>query len=481
MKDVEAVPAVPDQAQRFDQCKRRAQRSGAKRTGTDDHRRPLRFRERLGHCLRQLAEQLQIVANPLDRHRQVDFGPDRKDLAALLGNLPQAGRHQRRFPSRVAADQQDRVGLLDSGDGRVEVHGRKIADVIIEAGLATFEKLRPQLLQQGLGRVHRLRVEEVAGDRRDLASGSFQLLGENPERLVPPRFAELAAFADPRPVEPVADQSIRVVAGLVANPLFIDVVIHPRKDPHHLPLANVEPDVGAHRVHYVDSRHPPELPRPHFENLRFLQQRADRADVGEVAGKLAGHRLLEIGRDLLVLAAIEHPDLGHARDFLGEADAARALDAPRHGRLDDRPHVLFVDRALVLLEPGESPAIGHCLVLEIAFAALVANRAVERVVDEQELHHPLARLLHHRRVGADRLAVGGGKRAARLRLGRAGSDLDEAHPAIAGDRQPLVIAEARDFLARELASLEDRRALRDLDLDAVDGDLRHRPSPHDAG
>jgi hypothetical protein len=63
-------------------------------------------------------------------------------------------------------------------------------------------------------------------------------------------------------------------------------------------------------------------------------------------------------------------------------------------------------------------AIGHRLVLQVALAALVADRAVERVVDEQELHHPFARLLDHRRVGADRLAVGGGQRAdAALDLG----------------------------------------------------------------
>ena len=77
------------------------------------------------------------------------------------------------------------------------------------------------------------------------------------------------------------------------------------------------------------------------------------------------------------------------------------------------------------------------------------------------------------RVGADRLAVGGGKRAARLRLGRPRRHLDQAHAAIAGDRQPLVIAEARDLLARKLARLQHGRALRNLEFDAVDGDLRH--------
>jgi hypothetical protein len=68
---------------------------------------------------------------------------------------------------------------------------------------------------------------------------------------------------------------------------------------------------------------------------------------------------------------------------------------------------------------------------------------------------------------------GGGQRAACLRLGRPRLHLDQAHPAVAGDGQPLVIAEARDFLAGQLAGLQDGGALRDFEFDAVYGDFRH--------
>src|SRR3546814_7432481 len=50
---------------------------------------------------------------------------------------------------------------------------------------------------------------------------------------------------------------------------------------------------------------------------------------------------------------------------------------------------------------------------------------------------------------------------------------DLAHAAIAGDRQPFVIAEVRDFGAGEFAGLEYRGPRRDLNLDSVDGQLRH--------
>ena len=59
-------------------------------------------------------------------------------------------------------------------------------------------------------------------------------------------------------------------------------------------------------------------------------------------------------------------------------------------------------------------AEGHRLVLQVAFAALVADRAIERMVDQQELHHAFAGLLDHRRVGEDfrRLAVRAGAQVA---------------------------------------------------------------------
>ncbi len=187
--------------------------------------------------------------------------------------------------------------------------------------------------------------------------------------------------------------------------------------------------------------------------------------------------MFEIGGDLHVLAAPDGADILHAGDLLHEADATRAVDAAGHEGLDDRTHIFLGDSALVLVVALVAAAIGDRLVLKIAFAALVADRAIERMVDQQEFHHPLARLADARRGGEDLLTVGGGQRAARLRLWRPGLHLDQAHPAIAGDGEPLVIAEARDLDPRQLARLQHGRALRDLELDAVDLDQGHQRSP----
>src|SRR5690606_13644686 len=209
-----------------------------------------------------------------------------------------------------------------------------------------------------------------------------------------------------------------------------------------------------------------------------------RAQVVDVARQLAVDVLFQIGGDLGALAARDHADVRNAGDLGDEPDATGALDAPRHERLHRRAHVLFFDGALVLGVARAVAAIGHGLVLQVALAALVADRAVQRVVDEQELHHPFAGLLHHRRVGEDLLAVGGRQGAAGLPLWRPRLHLDQAHAAIAGDRQPLVIAEPRNLLAGLLGHLEHGHAGLELDFYAVDLGDGHQWSPtgaHDPG
>src|SRR6266511_1986435 len=160
------------------------------------------------------------------------------------------------------------------------------------------------------------------------------------------------------------------------------------------------------------------------------------------------------------------------------------MDAAVHDGLDQDPHVFVLDRALVLLESAGIDAVGHGLILQIAFTTLVADRAIERVVDQQEFHHAFARLAHQWRLGEDlgRLAVRPGPAVAHApgagghRLRRA-LQLDQAHAAVAGDREPFVEAEARDFRACGLAGLQQRVVRRDVDLFAVDDELGHRSCP----
>jgi hypothetical protein len=66
-------------------------------------------------------------------------------------------------------------------------------------------------------------------------------------------------------------------------------------------------------------------------------------------------------------------------------------------------------------------------------------------------------------------------------LGRAALHLDQAHAAIAGDRQPLVKTEARHFRTGLLTRLQQRVVVRHFDLVSINLDLGHASSPVFAG
>src|SRR6266496_4542335 len=137
---------------------------------------------------------------------------------------------------------------------------------------------------------------------------------------------------------------------------------------------------------------PRQLPVARRVAERLGGERADRAQVDDVSGELGVHRLADESDDLGVLAAPDHAELHDAADLLAEAHAARAVDAARHVGRDERTQALVQHHALLFGVARGALAVADREVLELAFAALVADRAVERMVDEQELHHAVLRV-----------------------------------------------------------------------------------------
>src|SRR5262249_36486742 len=123
----------------------------------------------------------------------------------------------------------------------------------------------------------------------------------------------------------------------------------------------------------------------------------------------------------------------------------------------------------VLVVAGALVAVAEGVVLELALAGLVADRAVQRMVDEEELHVGRARLhdLLRRRLHRQPFLQRG--RARRLDL-RDPLDLDQAHPALPDHREARVKAEVRDLDARGLGRLDQIDVLRDLDRLSVEED-----------
>ena len=483
MQDVEAVPALGDDAdllrQRAERVEHRRPIVARQRSAADDDRRPLGLRQRIHSRLWQFAQRLRTRAEVAVFIGQIGLFADQSDLG-LAGQprLAQAGVQQRRLGARIGADDQHGVGVLDPRQTRVEQPALPRTVTQGRTVLAAVGVGRAQGAEQVQRRLHRFRVLQVAGDDADPVGRSrLQLAGHGVQRLVPGRGAQLAVLAHIRLVQPLALQAVDGVAADIRQPLLVDALVDARQHAHHFRALGVGADVRAQGVHDVDGLGLLQLPRAVVVLPRPVGQGADGTQVVDVARQLAVDVLFEIGGDLGVLAARDHADVRHAGDLGDEADAAGALDAPGHEGLDRRTHVLFFDRALVLGVARAVAAIADRLVLQVAFAALVADRAVQRVIDEQELHHPFARLLDHRRVGEDLLALGGRQGARRLRLRRSGLHLDQAHAAVAGDRQPLMIAEARDLFPGTLGDLKHGHAGLEFDLYAVDlGDGHQRAS-----
>ena len=406
---------------------------------------------------------------------EVDILADHADLeAAFEPALADTSVPNRRFDPRVRADQQQRIGFFNTGEAAVH-------DVACTAGridgstvLTAVPVDDTQAIQHALQCKDALAIGYVASDCADLASiGAFHLVRDGLQRLLPGCGFQLAVgAAHVRAVEPLALQAITGEPGFVADPLLVHVLIQTWQHAEHFARPGVDPDVRTHRIVHVDALGLCQFPRPRVEGIGFARQRTDWAQVNDIAGHFGSHRLLQ-RRDFHIARTANRADQGNACNLIRKANAAGAVDAAGHDRLDQRTHILVWHRPLVLFEARRVGTVVQRLVLQIALAALVTDRAIQRVVDQQHLHDALAGLHGHFAVGEDFLVIHGRQCTGCLRLRRSRLHFHQAHAAVASDGEALVIAETGDFLARGLARLQHGAARRYLDLYPVNLECRH--------
>jgi len=259
-------------------------------------------------------------------------------------------------------------------------------------------------------------------------------------------------------------------AAFVAHPVVIDLGVVPRHEAPGALVLVLDLDVAAGRAAVAHARRSLELPRPHREPEVLRGQRTNRADIDgvdrvRVVELLARRR----GQDLVV-TAMRELELVLARDHVARADAARAQDAAlliEHDVRSEIDDLVLVD--LVGVDARIGVVVIEVQLLQRALAGLVADRAIDRMVDERELELLLARE-RRRRIGrvhdhafADDLL------AARLQL-RILLDRDQALAALGDDRQAGVITKRADVVTEELRCLEDVRALRHRDRLSINGE-----------
>ena len=485
-------------------------------------------------------------------------GRNRGDLEARLAHgLAQAQEHgtalvlgfegnQQHLPSALQIGVRDiEAGARHEGgqEGTLFLAGRTRTEVDRVGADDGTSKLRP-----GPGVLER---EATAGQEANGRTRRLQALADAVERVGPGGGNQLAILAHERVGQAINLVPLEGKAVLVGDPLFVDLRVVAAHATHDLAAAHVLADRAARRVVLRDRGRGNQVEGARAEAVGRGGQGTDRADLDDVTrevgregttrhvalgdGQLAlverpndrvraergrqgrgrgilGQRVEEVERgrieaaDLLAhevvvvrgggaaasaLQVHEHV----ARNLLAETHAALAQDAALAIQQDLRGQAQrLLEGPLGVRETGLAATLRERLVLQGALATLITDRAVQRVVDEQELHDATLGAIHHLGgvLGLDDHARGDGLRTRGLGLGHEAqltrvavghADLDQALAARGHGSQQRVVTETRDPDAGLLGRADHERALGDRNLNVVDGDVdhvgcvAHRPPP----
>ena len=325
--------------------------------------------------------------------RQIRLRPDPSDTRPFEPCLADTRIQNRCLFPWVRADEQDHLGIVD-------LFNRGVADIAGAVARWQLGPVRAAFDVAAHAFDHLLEAERRFGGG-EITHQSCNLLAlhrvrRSRQSFGPACFAQLSILTNVGCVQTLAAQAIPNKARLVGNPFLIHAVMIAREEAHDFTAFGVHANVGAKRIHHVDGFCFGQFPRTGGESVGLRHKRPDRAEVDDVALQVAVERFAQIAGDLSILATACLTHLADAGDFGREADAAGARDAARHVGFNERSKIEVIHRPLGLTEAGEVDAVRHRLVLQVAFATLVADRAIKRVVDEQKLHHPFAGLFHHR-------------------------------------------------------------------------------------
>ena len=382
-------------------------------------------------------------------------------------------RQQRLLHSGVTADQQDSVASFEFFDGGSEPREERRLGIRPEIDLCQpmIDVTNADATENPVGQeiiLGQQRCREQGPD--PLRTDPRQLPRDASQRLFPTGVTPLPVLANTGTLQPLRPIQTRVAVPVpIGNPGFIDRLVFTRNHPHDPTLMQMHERIGTHGIVRSHGRCLLILPGASDKAGRLGGQRADRAKIDDISGQLVTDRIFDVGTDAHELPASGSAEFTQPGDFLGEAYAARAMNAARHLRRDQRPDVLVGNDTFHLRIPGDAFAVPHGHVLQFALTALVANRTIERVIDQEKLHRALLRLQRQRRR-----RVHLHSRHDRCRAGRQGLwcllDLDQTHPAIGRDRELLVIAEPGDMHPDSVSHFDQHCAFRRLDHLTIDLD-----------
>ena len=387
---------------------------------------------------------------------------------------------------------------LEVGDGRAvgetgderaaEVWGAVLGDEEAVALADVRGDVHDGVLRPGEARQEALFLDGHVGgaDDRERAGGEGGLRGDEAG------FQRGRSVLDGRGGDAVRGlDGLEELAAGVGHPGVVHGVVAARRDAVDLAFARPDGRVRAGGGLGVDARGLLQEPHAHLEAEVGAGERADGADVDGVERVVVVQLAAGEAGQRVERAAVDEAEDGVLGDLRGEAHAARAEDAAFVVERDARPEAGLLRLGVLLVDIARiTAAVFGGEFLELALAGLVADRAVERVVEQEHLRHAFAAGLDAGRLEADVQAGGdvGGAGDRRLGLpadlglavlhhdlvGRAvphrRAELDQAHAAIAGDRELGVVAIMGDFLPDFAQGIDQIGPRGDLVLDTVDVD-----------
>ena len=212
-------------------------------------------------------------------------------------------------------------------------------------------------------------------------------------------------------------------------------------------------------------------PGPVFIHGQPAGNGSDRADLHAASAELAVQRVWAEVLDFRHGAATGRCQCLDVHHFIAVSDAAETLHAAIHLGLDQRTEILLGKHALGFNEPaGGRVLMGK--ILKVAFPALIADRAIKRMVGEDKFEYRSMGIVDHARGGAhthalvDRSAAGG------LEL-RHLFDFDQAHAAVGVRFELGVVAEMWNHDADTPGGFDHQGAFRNLDGHSIDRHANH--------
>jgi hypothetical protein len=121
--------------------------------------------------------------------------------------------------------------------------------------------------------------------------------------------------------------------------------------------------------------------------LGFVGECSGGADFNQIAAEFTLKHAVRMSSKIHMVMGAKHIEIPATSGVSVKPDAAVTLDAPVHFMVDERPQILVaVGPFFESVFPVSVPC-HHRHVLEMAFAAFIAHRAVMGVVDHQPLYH----------------------------------------------------------------------------------------------